>query len=266
MPTTNPHHDALLDTFMLAFDNFATDPSEVARLATVGNSRYAREILATLVHADLLTHDAVNGDEEVWQVINPGTYDSATREQALAVIHQFLGTNPTVNPTPKKATVSKSKTAVVNPNLAPCPCGCGLTANSRKTTYRPGHDARHAGQIARAILAGGSANLLEALPTPALKAKAEAQVERGNMRKAAPKKSTGAGRKGLIGAPVWIKVGRWVKKGEVSSTTVDANGKVTGASEVVAITYTDAKGAAQTVQVDSSKHRFNETWGFGKKK
>ena len=34
-------------------------------------------------------------------------------------------------------------------NLPSCRCGCGLTLNNRKTNYKPGHDARHAGAVAR---------------------------------------------------------------------------------------------------------------------
>lgn len=46
--------------------------------------------------------------------------------------------------------------------------------------YRPGHDARHAAAVGRALIAAGHADpaLLVALPTPALAAKATAMLDR----------------------------------------------------------------------------------------
>jgi hypothetical protein len=57
---------------------------------------------------------------------------------------------------------------------ARCRCGCGEATSGRRALYRPGHDARHAGQIARAILADPDQRdaLLAALPSAALRDKA----------------------------------------------------------------------------------------------
>ncbi len=53
---------------------------------------------------------------------------------------------------------------------SPCLCGCG---EPTARNYRPGHDARHVGQLARAVVAGAADKraALRALPTEALRAK-----------------------------------------------------------------------------------------------
>lgn len=59
------------------------------------------------------------------------------------------------------------------PALRVCPCGCKEHV-AGSATYRPGHDARHAGQVAKAIAAkpADAVALLESLPTRALQVKA----------------------------------------------------------------------------------------------
>ena len=61
-----------------------------------------------------------------------------------------------------------------------CRCGCGEQATRPTALYRPGHDARHAGAVGRALIAAGHADpaLLDALPSQALRAKAEAVLAR----------------------------------------------------------------------------------------
>jgi hypothetical protein len=67
-------------------------------------------------------------------------------------------------PTPPKAPA---------PAPAPCACSCGADANVGKA-YRPGHDARHAGQVGRLLVAKAPAAQAEfAKLPPALRAKAE---------------------------------------------------------------------------------------------
>lgn len=60
-----------------------------------------------------------------------------------------------------------------------CLCECG-TATSQKANYRPGHDARHFAAVAREIAANPRrrAALLDTIPSPALRAKAEHAAER----------------------------------------------------------------------------------------
>lgn len=72
-----------------------------------------------------------------------------------------------------------------------CGCGCGETAAAGRT-YRPGHDARHAGQVGRWMAANPEAPDAEIdaelakLPTPALQAKARKFAE--NRRNEASRK------------------------------------------------------------------------------
>src|SRR4051812_38628717 len=59
--------------------------------------------------------------------------------------------------------------------VADCRCGCGQQVG-RGALSRPGHDARHASQVGRAMTAAGAADLvlLAELPSEALRAKARA--------------------------------------------------------------------------------------------
>jgi hypothetical protein len=61
-----------------------------------------------------------------------------------------------------------------------CLCGCGEPVIRPTALYRPGHDARHAAAVGRALLSAGHADpaILDALPSPALRAKAEAMLDR----------------------------------------------------------------------------------------
>lgn len=52
-------------------------------------------------------------------------------------------------------------------------CGCGCEAPvAGKAAYRPGHDARHASDIGKEIAVTGDRSKADALPSPALRAKA----------------------------------------------------------------------------------------------
>lgn len=61
-------------------------------------------------------------------------------------------------------------------NLDTCKCGCGLRVMPRRS-WVPGHDARAAGEAARA-LQGGDKTKRDALPTQALRDKATALADR----------------------------------------------------------------------------------------
>ncbi|MEX5266288.1 hypothetical protein [Kocuria sp. CPCC 204721] len=80
--------------------------------------------------------------------------------------------------------------AVTTPNL--CRCGCGDQTKTTKARYLPGHDARHAGQLARAVLAAQDpkqrATVRRTITkqlSPALQAKAKRMIERGQRIEAA---------------------------------------------------------------------------------
>ena len=80
----------------------------------------------------------------------------------------------TKNQTPKAQAVTTRR----------CNCGCGEATSSSKTQYKPGHDARHAGMVARAMAAAkinGDTTYtpaLSELPSPKLQAKAQAMAKR----------------------------------------------------------------------------------------
>lgn len=70
------------------------------------------------------------------------------------------------------------------PSAAGCRCGCGQQVG-RRSTYRPGHDARHASQVGWAMIAAGAEDpvLLAELSSDALRDKARAMlVNRSPMR------------------------------------------------------------------------------------
>lgn len=169
-------------TYMLAFDSFAISPGDIVDSSEGRvNMRYAREMLGVLANANLLVLVEDGEGSEAWQVANPGTYDNATREEAEATIEAWLANQNTIEPGDKPAKTKKDKTMTKDTpaEVGPCYCGCGGD-RSAKSFYRPGHDARHAGQIGRQIAANYTVKgfdrreLLNELPSERLMAKAEA--------------------------------------------------------------------------------------------
>jgi (2Fe-2S) ferredoxin len=78
---------------------------------------------------------------------------------------------------------TKTASAAKSVTTRACNCGCGLATSSSKTMYKPGHDARHAGNVARRIvenhLSGDAAQaVLKELPTANLQHKAGKMVTR----------------------------------------------------------------------------------------
>jgi hypothetical protein len=185
--------DDLREVYMLAFDQFAITPSDINIYTTDRiNTRYARELLGVLVHEGLLVVSDVNGEEDVWQVAQPGTHDEVSEEEASTFIDKWLAERiPTANPaasTPTATSPQKSTPKAVKNPTGKCRCGCD--ENVAKSNYRPGHDARHAGQVARAIAEnGGDWVLLDALPSEALRQKARDMAGR-LLAKAAAKTKT----------------------------------------------------------------------------
>lgn len=176
----------LRSAYMEAFDSFSIHFTDLAARKNGFNSRYARELLATLTHAGLLTKDFDSDGGDMWQVINPGTYDNHTREEAEAVIDAFLNQG---EPAMSKKTAAPAKKAVASKEKTFHPCNCGCKENVPSTSfYRPGHDARHAGAVAREIAANYTTKgfdrrtLLKALPSDALRDKAEKIAEKATAR------------------------------------------------------------------------------------
>lgn len=170
--------DKIREAYMFVFDAFATDPVSVADGLEI-NTRYARELLGVLVNHDLVVVSEVNGHDQVWQTAN--TYDDSTRDEAERRIDAFLAqyqpTNQEVPDMAETATTQENDKAKTNPaDLPYCKCGCGSPVG-RKSNYKPGHDARHAGNIARKIAETENMGLLDGLPSEALKIKARAMAE-----------------------------------------------------------------------------------------
>lgn len=76
----------------------------------------------------------------------------------------------------------QTATQTVAPAVRTCRCGCGHEVQGKKSIYRPGHDARHAGRVARLTLDRPTDehefDLIEALPSAALRTKAMMMHER----------------------------------------------------------------------------------------
>lgn len=53
-----------------------------------------------------------------------------------------------------------------------CLCGCGEEVRTKRALYRPGHDSRHVGMVARRVVLTGDQKILEELPSEPLRARA----------------------------------------------------------------------------------------------
>lgn len=138
-----------------------------------------------------------------------------------------------------------------------CKCGCAKIIG-RKSTYAQGHDAKHVSLFVAAYRSSTD-NLgadVESLAIKHLSPSLYAKFVRAITGKAKAPKATYVS---LVGQVAWVKVGRWVKVGEVASVTVDGNGNETGKSEVCSVTYLDGKGVEHVAQVDGG----GVVWGLG---
>lgn len=80
-------------------------------------------------------------------------------------------------------------------DLPLCRCGCKVPVNARNRNYLPGHDARHAGQVGKAIAeqdpdSDKRETMLAVLPTDALRRKASDIADRRLQKAAAKTQST----------------------------------------------------------------------------
>ena len=188
--------------YLHVYDFVVTDSSAVADFLQAQPDRtanhevpvrYARELLGVLTTHRLIEETDTPSGESAWQVTNP----SLARNDAEQVIDSFLDANipaPSAPIAKDTITVSTStvKTAkpVNNPaDLPICACGCEAPTSNRKSSYRPGHDARHAGNVARAIAESALVDVdtdtyvadfapLDALASDKLREKSSAMVDR----------------------------------------------------------------------------------------
>lgn len=116
--------------------------------------------------------------------------DDEDRKSAEFRFDFYVPANPQVKPEETAVNATKKTASATKPNNNPadlplCKCGCGFPVTNRARNYLPGHDARHAGQVARAMAAIPGADnedkrtaMLDALPTDALRWKAAAMADR----------------------------------------------------------------------------------------
>lgn len=137
----------LREVYLMAFDNMAVDPITVEQETgeRIG-SRFARELIGTLALANVLVESEIGG-ETVWQTAF--NVDDTNRAEVEAFIDEFLGIKKPKKAA-KKATATRPATRTKDEGYHPCLCGCGENVPA-KSFYRPGHDARHAGQIGKAL-------------------------------------------------------------------------------------------------------------------
>jgi hypothetical protein len=179
----------LRNVYLTTYDLGTVDVGDIVDKCHV-NSRYSRELLGVLEHAGLLTHPDAD-DTSVWAVPVDFSQDKAdTEESAKEVIDGWLKEHGLAPQTPSTAT-SPAKERPATPRATKsksptgtCLCGCGSPTRSN---FAPGHDAKMAGQIARAIAEQAIredldphhfTNLLMRLPSDLLRDKALTMAQR----------------------------------------------------------------------------------------
>jgi len=104
----------------------------------------------------------------------------STNTTAPAAATSTASRTPAPTKAPTKATPAKA-TSKPKASTQPCRCGCKAQTVRPEALYLPGHDARHAGTVGRAIIAATTPKqrntLLASLPTENLKHKAMGMVK-----------------------------------------------------------------------------------------
>lgn len=173
----------------VAFDHIASHPgadaTDIANVLGTG-ARYGREIVALLL--DLLVIKRTDDDANAFELQDRGIVWSDV-EAALDYRTSKA----------KKADATEKRAAATGS----CKCGCGAPTSNSRRLYRPGHDARHAGQVARAIAAGQVtlADGLAQLPSDALRIKARDMVARLQAKAQAAEP--------IVAETFKVKRGRW---------------------------------------------------------
>lgn len=211
-------------------------PPELAATLNI-KQRYAKELIGVL-------ENLVDPDDNPLVVMN-----SQAGEPPNDDVHDWYQTFYTVDdrnseemealfdasvPADVKATPApRTPRNATNPaDLPACLCGCGLILGNRKRNYKPGHDARHAGQVGRALLdldltdeefKAKSDAMLAALPTEALRTKAwnlyNNKLEKASQAhdKKVAKAPTAIAKAEMI--PGKVKIGRWEYEAERNSVS-----------------------------------------------
>lgn len=146
-PTRKQIEASMVEDLRTAFEfvqkHEPTTPSDLAGDAVNSfNSRYSRELFGVLRdNADLITEAEEDGDF----VLTPTALESSNP------FGEWL-TEAGLNATPSSTRSGEVTAKLVNEG-GECYCGCTGRTSSTKSFYLPGHDARHAGQIGKAIAA-----------------------------------------------------------------------------------------------------------------
>jgi hypothetical protein len=167
---------------------------------------YAKELMETLCHMEIGGNPLVHVNLEVGEPGNDGAHDlystfhTVDEKSSIEMEQIFDKAFPAPTVEDAEATIAKRPAPrtpqnATNPaDLPLCLCGCGDPVTNRKRNYKPGHDARHAGNVARDMAQFPGMNneerrrvLLDALPTDGLRWKAAGMADR-LIAKGAPKK------------------------------------------------------------------------------
>jgi hypothetical protein len=232
----------LRETYLTTYGSFAVSPSDIAELDSVGNVRFARELLGTLVQAGLITES--EGDEgTVWQTVP--TYDEMDETEAEARIDAWLNDTTKEN-TMNTATKTRPAANTKDEGFHACYCGCGENVPA-KSYYRPGHDARHAGMIGRLVAEDKDESHFNDLPSERLVLKAkgitikalekqQAKIDREAAREEAKAAKTGPEFvEGTLQVGKNERIGRKFKDGKIEY--MDAKGEWKPASKAAAATF-----------------------------
>lgn len=181
MATITTDVNDLRKVYLHAFDATVTDPATVEEEVEGINTKYAREILKVLTDGNLLVLDPIEDGVDAWQ---PNlNMDSNDRKDAEAAFDDWANENGL------QVAETKAKSPKRNDvGVHPCNCGCGEQVGG-KSFYKPGHDARHAGNIGRLVASTGDKKHLQDLPSPALVAKAEKIAANVNAKADAKRKA-----------------------------------------------------------------------------
>jgi hypothetical protein len=156
--------DDLRKVYLHAYSATATDPTIVEQEVDGINGKYARELLKVLTDGNLVVVEDMGG-EDAW--VPNLNLETNSQQDAEAAFNDWANDNGLQV---KEAKTSKPKRVDVGAH--DCYCGCGEQVGG-KSFYRPGHDARHAGQIGRLVASTGDKKHYDALPSEALTNKAK---------------------------------------------------------------------------------------------
>lgn len=236
MSTTDIDRTDALDVFLFTQERNTTNVTDVKDEFTGRiNTAYARQILRHLNNLGLIIPSAWDQGEYEgyhWEQGAERAFDEAWK----------ANTAKTDNTTGDKTTARK------------CTCGCDAFTNHSRAIYLPGHDARHASQVAKALAhlhetedgtltpedAAYRTTLLRALPSDALRTKALQQAKRLQakaLRKATRESSKRTAEDIGLDMRTWVegtaKIGRWTypARKRPNGRTAQVNNKRDGSGQ-----------------------------------